>query len=92
MHYLEPLSTVARFQAGMSRNERLTEADMLIARQHAIGQVLRGELDADTLLDVVEDQGIDPAAYAEQAIENIGWAIMSGAQLTDTEDLKHLIL
>lgn len=92
MHYLDPLSTVARFQAGMSQGERLTEVDMLLARQAAIGQVLRGELDADTLLDMVEHQGMDPAAYAEQAIENIGWAIASGARLTDTEDLKGLIL
>lgn len=70
---LAPFATWFTPEAGMSATDIQTEISNLYARQKAIDAVLHGELDEDSLYDLLMEHCIAPNEWAETAISNISF-------------------
>lgn len=68
-----PFATWLTPETGMSTTELQAEIQQLYARQKAIDAVLHGELDEDSLYDLLMEHCIDPNDWAETAIENVSF-------------------
>lgn len=73
-----PFLTEQRSEPDMGQGDVLTESGLLIVRQQTIMGVIDGEVDAETLLDLLESQGIDPVKYVE-AVEQNTQAVINGS-------------
>jgi hypothetical protein len=51
------------------------ECQRLFARQKAIASLIEGNLDPDTLLDLLSDQGLDPSVYIDEVVDNVDFLI-----------------
>lgn len=75
MHYLIPLSTNYRDNPDFNHLDALNEFELLKTRQQAIGAILKGDMNPDDLLDLLDEQDIDPLEYAQAASEAINFVI-----------------
>lgn len=70
---LAPFATWFTPETGMSASDINTEIRGLYARQKAIDAMLNGELDEDSLYDLLMEHCIEPEEWAETAIQNISF-------------------
>ncbi len=75
MDLLLPFSTYHRHEPDFNESDSLQESEALIQRQETIQSVLYGEADADYLLDVLENQAIDPVEYVAMVEANVNQVI-----------------
>lgn len=68
---LAPFNTFFTPSPGMSLADIQREIEQLYQRQKAIDACAHGELDEETLFDLLEDHGVDPVEWAEAAADNI---------------------
>lgn len=66
-----PFSTDYRDNPDFNESDRRDEANQLFQRQSMIEDVYDGVESADTLLDLLEFQGIDPVEYVDVCCENV---------------------
>lgn len=71
MTRLAPFCTFLTPSPDLNPGELQAEIARLYERQKAIDAMVHGELDAETLLDLLEDHGIDPEQWIETSIANI---------------------
>jgi hypothetical protein len=84
---IEAFSTVYRDNPDYNAADELTEAQQLLQRQQMIGKFIKGEVDPDTLLDLLESQGFDPVEYVKQVEVNAAAIIADGAIPHDINSL-----
>ncbi|MEL7354055.1 MAG: hypothetical protein AAFN38_21715 [Cyanobacteria bacterium J06560_5] len=70
--------TPFRENSDYNRQDERGEAEALYQRQGAIEDFVEGKGQADTLLDMLEEQGIDAAAYADRVHAEVEAVIDSG--------------
>lgn len=75
MDPLEPLLTWLNDNPDYSDQDYRQECDRLFTRQVAVDRMLRGELPADYVLDMLDSHGVDAARYADLAIGNLERAV-----------------
>lgn len=68
---IAPFSTFFTPTTDMSLADIQAEIERLYQRQKAIDACVHGELDEETLFDLLESQGIDPVEWAETSADNI---------------------
>lgn len=81
MHYLIPLSTNYRDNPDFNYLDSLNEFELLKTRQQAIGALLKGDMHPDDLLDLLDEQDIDPLEYAEAVAEAVDFVIRNQIQV-----------
>lgn len=65
-----PFSTDLIEHPDFNQADQKAEVEMLFQRQSMIEDVYDGVESADTLLDLLEFQGIDPVFYVDTCVEN----------------------
>ena len=75
MPRLAPFCTFLTPSPDWSPSELQAEVARLYERQKAIDAMIHGELDIETLLDLLENHGIDPEQWIDTSIKNIEYMI-----------------
>jgi uridine phosphorylase len=73
-----PFNTFYREDPDYDSSDAGREFDRMAERQTQMIQVVDGELEADTLFETLEAQGIDSAAYTDAAIAHVEQLIRYG--------------
>lgn len=81
---LLPLSTIERWEPDYNQSDIDTEIAHLFERQRMVDQLMAGEIPLDELLDCLNDQGVSPDQYCEEATANIE-AILNGQIAIDID-------
>ncbi len=69
--WLAPFTTEAIERPDQSLADMQAESIRLFERQRSIDALLRGEVDAETVLDMLAEHEIDPAAYVDCVRSNL---------------------
>jgi hypothetical protein len=69
--WLAPFTTEAIERPDQSLEDIQAETVRLFERQRAIDALLRGEVDAEFVLDMLAEQEIDPTAYVDCVQSNL---------------------
>jgi hypothetical protein len=72
---LIPFFTLPIIDPDFNSQDQLSEFDKLFSRQIAIQSCVDGDLSAEDLLDLLEDQGVDPNLYVDSVIDNVEFVI-----------------
>ena len=82
---LDPFMTFFREHRDHNGCDARKEAEMLYQRQGAIEDMLEGKEHPDTVLDLLEEQGIDAANYADQVHQQVTAIIDCGIVYTSND-------
>ncbi|WP_163695795.1 hypothetical protein [Adonisia turfae] len=85
MDILDPLMTWYREHPDYDAQDARNEAQLLYERQGAIEDLLEGKVKADDVLDRLDQQGINAAAYADTVCAQIEVIIDNGIAYTSNE-------
>lgn len=68
---MNPFNTFLIELPDFSSTDAEAEVDALFARQKMIQKLLDGQEDAETLLDLLAQQGVSPDDYVETVLDNL---------------------
>lgn len=85
MDILDPFMTVFREHPDFDAGDARLESQQLGQRQDVIEQVMQGGESFDTLLDLLESQGIDPAEYINATAQNLDYIVDNGIRFTSND-------
>lgn len=80
MDYSAPFDTYLRETPDFNGADFRAETQLLLQRQTALDQLLRGQISESDYLDVINDQGLSPDAYIDMACDNVEHVIATGQQ------------
>lgn len=75
------LTTFAQEHPDFSAADRLEESARYVQRQRAIARCLDGQEHPDVLLDMLAEQGIEPAEYVAEVGQGVELVIAQGIPL-----------
>ena len=78
MDVIDPFLTFYRFHPDHNVQDERKETELLYQRQGAIEDMLEGREHVDVVLDMLEEQGIDAAAYADAVHDQVTAIVDSG--------------
>lgn len=78
---LDPLLTFLEDQPDYNEADFRQECERLFQRQKAIDDLLRGQIRAGDLLDLLDSHGLDAIRYEELAASNMERAIAQGLEI-----------
>ena len=78
MDLILPLSTFYRENPDYNLADSINETRLLIQRQGMVDKVLSGDEQPDTLLDLLDSQGLDPIEYINSVEFNVQLVLENG--------------
>lgn len=85
-----PFETFYRDHPDHNAVDSRRETEQLFERQKLIDDLLSGRIPTEQLLELLFEQGIEPTAYVDAAIDNVDHIISTGAAV-DPDEVKLIL-
>lgn len=83
----DPFQTLLTENRDFNESDSRKEVEALFARQQFIDDLLKGRISPDQLLQLLSDQGIEPARYLDEVESNINFVIANELSI-DPESIR----